>query len=55
MEQIIVETLKDAVYPSVIYWLGTVATGQVSYDSDIDVAFLSDKRSLDNDLCSHNN
>ncbi|GGJ66711.1 putative nucleotidyltransferase [Anoxybacillus voinovskiensis] len=47
MEQIIVETLKDAVSPSVIYLFGSVATGHVRYDSDIDIAFLSDERSLD--------
>ncbi len=47
MEQIIVETLKDAVSPSVIYLFGSAATGHIRYDSDIDVAFLSDERSLD--------
>ncbi|MCX8002604.1 MAG: nucleotidyltransferase domain-containing protein [Anoxybacillus mongoliensis] len=47
MEQIIVETLKDAVSPSVIYLFGSVATRHVRYDSDIDIAFLSDERSLD--------
>lgn len=47
MEQIIVEMLKDAVSPYVIYLFGSAATGHVRPDSDIDIAFLSDKRSLD--------
>lgn len=47
MEQIIVETLKDAVSPSVIYLFGSAATGYIRRDSDIDIAFLSDERSLD--------
>ncbi|KFZ42641.1 nucleotidyltransferase domain-containing protein [Anoxybacillus flavithermus] len=47
MEQIIVETLKNAVSPSVIYLFGSVAAGHIRYDSDIDIAFLSDERSLD--------
>ena len=47
MEQIIVETLKDAVSPSVIYLFGSAATGHIRHDSDIDIAFLSDKQSFD--------
>ncbi|AST07453.1 DNA polymerase subunit beta [Anoxybacillus flavithermus] len=46
MEQIIVETLKDAVSPSIIYLFGSAATGHIRHDSDIDIAFLSDKQSL---------
>ncbi|MBB6175703.1 putative nucleotidyltransferase [Anoxybacillus tengchongensis] len=53
MEQIIVETLKDAVSPSVIYLFGSVATRHVRYDSDIDIAFLSDKRSSDKRSLDH--
>ncbi|WP_027410016.1 type VII toxin-antitoxin system MntA family adenylyltransferase antitoxin [Anoxybacteroides tepidamans] len=47
MERIIVEMLTEAVSPYVIYLFGSAVTGHVHQESDIDIAFLSDERSLD--------
>ncbi|KZM55385.1 DNA polymerase subunit beta [Geobacillus stearothermophilus] len=42
METIIIQTLRPALHPFVIYLFGSAARGAMRPDSDVDIAFVSD-------------
>jgi uncharacterized protein len=48
MEQIIIDVLTEKLSPFLVYLFGSTVKGNLHKDSDVDIAFLSDQKELDN-------